>query len=95
MGKKTKKALAAIHEALDEQSEEIARHDSRINRLEKLVEAQARDIAAIERGAMELRNKSIKAAVGAGIPTNIVAKAHNVTSGRISQIAPRTPRGNN
>ncbi|RXJ10754.1 hypothetical protein [Lelliottia nimipressuralis] len=92
MGKQTRKALSAIQAALEEQASEIAQHDTRLDRLEKIVDTQAKEIAALERGVMEMRNQSIKAAVGGGIPTKIVAQAHNVTPGRISQIAPRKPR---
>ncbi|MBN3215175.1 hypothetical protein [Pectobacterium polaris] len=91
MGKQTRKALSAIQAALEEQASEIAQHDTRLDRLEKIV-AQAKEIAALGRGVMEMRNQSIKAAVGGGIPTKVVAKAHNVTLGRISQIAPRKLR---
>jgi len=90
MGKKTEAALAAIKGALEEQSAELSRHDSRLDRLEKIVETQAREIAALEDNVMAMRNGSIRAAIDRGVPTNVVAKAHGLTSGRVSQIAPRT-----
>lgn len=89
MGQKTTRALAAIQEAMTEQANEIAQHDSRINRLEKIVQSQAQDIARMEQNVQELRDRSIKAAIDRGVPTKVVAQAHGLTSGRVSQIAPR------
>lgn len=89
MGQKTTRALAAIQEAMTEQASEIAAHDSRISRLEKIVQAQAQDIATMEQSVQDLRNRSIKAAIDRGVPTKVVAQAHGLTSGRVSQIAPR------
>lgn len=89
MGKKTEKALKAIHEAIKEQATELTEHETRLDALEKIVASQASDIARLEQGLMTLRNRSIQAAIDRGVPTKTVAQAHGLTSGRISQIAPR------
>ena len=90
MGKKTEAAFAAILDAIAEQSTELSSHDARLGRLEKIVEEQAREIAALETNVMAMRDGSIRAAIDRGVPTNVVAKAHGLTPGRVSQIAPRT-----
>ena len=89
MGKKTEHALAAIQEALAEQSSEINEHGSRLDKLEKIVQSQANDIAQLEQQVHHLRNRSIQSAIDRGVPTRVVAAAHGLTPGRISQIAPR------
>ena len=89
MGEKTDLALSAIRDALEEQAAEISQQGSRLDRLEKVVQSQAKDIAQLEADVQNLRNRSIKAAIDRGVPTGIVAQAHNLSPGRISQIAPR------
>lgn len=89
MGVKTETALAAIHDALQEQSAEMAQHGDRLDKLEKIVQSQARDIAALEADVHHLRNRAIQSAIDRGVPTKVVADAHGLSSGRISQIAPR------
>ena len=89
MGKKTEHALAAIQDALEEQASEINEHGSRLDKLEKIVQAQASDIAQLEQQVHHLRNRSIQSAIDRGVPTRVVAQAHGLSSGRISQIAPR------
>ena len=89
MGKKTEHALAAIQDALEEQASEINDHSSRLDKLEKIVQSQASDIAQLEQQVHHLRNRSIQSAIDRGVPTRVVAQAHGLSSGRISQIAPR------
>lgn len=89
MGKKTQKALGAIKEAIQEQANELAQHDQRLDKLESIVKSQAAEINALESQMVTIRNLAIKAAIDRGVPTKIVAQAHGLTPGRISQIAPR------
>jgi len=91
MGIKTDAALAAIQDALVEQNGELKQHTERLDQLEKIVQAQARDIASLEGSVQNLRDQSIKSAVSRGVPTKVVAQAHNLSPGRVSQIAPRKP----
>lgn len=89
MGKKTQKALGAIKEAIQEQAEELAKHDQRLDKLESLVKSQAAEINALESQMVTIRNLAIRSAIDRGVPTKVVAQAHGLTPGRISQIAPR------
>lgn len=89
MGQKTQAALAAIKDALLEQSAELNQHSTRLDRLEKIVEAQAKEIASLEDNVTAMRNGSIRAAIDRGVPTKVVAQAHGLSPGRVSQIAPR------
>jgi len=89
MGIATDAALVAIDAALREQKSELKQHDNRIDRLEKIVQAQARDIANLEGSVQKLRDQSIKSAVARGVPSKVVAQAHGLSAGRVTQIAPR------
>ncbi|WP_147400499.1 hypothetical protein [Acidovorax cavernicola] len=89
MGKKTEAALKAIQAALSEQNEQLGGHGERLDRLEKIVQAQAKEISQLEDSVTDLRNHSIKSAIARGVPTKVVAQAHGLSSGRVSQIAPR------
>jgi len=64
------------------QSEDISNHD-------KILESQGQDIARLENEVMKLRNKAIKAEVRSGRPTKEVADEYNLSSARVSQLAPR------
>jgi hypothetical protein len=89
VGIKTEAALVAIQAALAEQDTELKQHGNRIDQLEKIVQAQACDIANLESGVQKLRDQSIKAAVARGVPSKVVAQAHGLSPGRVTQIAPR------
>ncbi|UVA79992.1 hypothetical protein [Pandoraea commovens] len=88
-GRKIEKALTAIQEALVEQSAEMAKQGDRLDRLETVVLAQARNIAELEADVKNLRDRAIQSAIDRGVPTKIVAQAHGLSPGRVSQIAPR------
>jgi chromosome segregation ATPase len=89
MGKRVDRALEAIKAALSEQAEEINQHDGRLDRLESVVEAQARDIATMQADMKSMRNISIRAAIDRGVQSKVVAAAHGLSRGRVTQIAPR------
>lgn len=89
MGKGVQKALKAISGALSEQDREIKRHDARITRLEKVVEAQATELAIAQNALIQQRDESIRNAVRQGVPSKNVAKAYGLSPARIAQIAPR------
>ncbi len=55
----------------------------------KIIESQGKDIAALEQKVMELRNCAIKAEIANGVPTKNVAEKYDISSARVSQIAPR------
>lgn len=89
MGQRMQQALSAIQGALEENSTEIQQHNERLGRLETIVTSQAHEIARLQDDVMNIRNGSIRAAIDRGVPTRIVAQAHGLTPGRVSQIAPR------
>lgn len=89
MGRKIEEALTAIQEALVEQSAEMAKQGNRLDKLETVVLAQARNIAELEADVKNLRDRAIQSAIDHGVPTKIVAQAHGLSRGRVSQIAPR------
>lgn len=76
------KALASIAAAHNELEKTVATHG-------KIIDSQGADIAQLEKQVMDLRNNAIKAEVANGIPTKTVAAKYQVSSARVSQIAPR------
>lgn len=76
------KALTSIAEAHKELEKTVATHG-------KIIESQGRDIAALEKRVMDLRNSAIKAEIFNGVPTKTVADKYGVSSARVSQLAPR------
>ena len=53
------------------------------------MEQQAKEINQLEEQMTNLRNQTIRSAIDRGVPSHIVAQAHGLSAGRISQIAPR------
>lgn len=84
MGKKSHvlQAIESIAKAHQELEATVSNHG-------KIIESQGRDILALERKVMELRNCAIKAEVANGVPTKNVAAKYDISSARVSQIAPR------
>ena len=85
MGNENKHILAAlksIASAQEEISKKIGKHD-------KIIEAQGRDIAELERKVMDLRNSAIQAEVSSGVASKDVAEKYGVSPARVAQIAPR------
>ncbi|EFD8929826.1 hypothetical protein RCT21_00070, partial [Escherichia marmotae] len=61
----------------------------KIDNHQKIIDSQGRDIAALEKQVIELRNAAIRAEIRAGERTDIVAQRYSLSSSRVSQIAPR------
>jgi hypothetical protein len=55
----------------------------------KIIESQGLAIASLEKKVQELRDCAIKAEIANGVPTKTVASKYQITSSRVSQIAPR------
>ena len=55
----------------------------------KIIETQGFAIANLEKKVQELRDCAIKAEIANGVPTKQVASKYQITSSRVSQIAPR------
>jgi hypothetical protein len=85
MGKATNHildALASIANAQTELANTVATHG-------KIIASQGADIASLEQKVMALRNSAIQAEVAHGAPTKSVAEKYQMSSARVSQIAPR------
>ena len=89
MGKRTLEALRLVSEAIEEHEQELQKHGERLDKLENIVPHQAKEINNLEEQIRNLRNQSIRSAIDRGVPSHIVAQAHGLSAGRISQIAPR------
>ncbi len=75
-------AIASIAQAHQELERTVSSHG-------KIIESQGKDIAALEKQVMGLRNSAIQAEIANGVPTKLVAEKYRVSSARVSQIAPR------
>lgn len=84
MGKKNHilDAIKSIAAAQLELAKKVENHT-------KIIDSQGVDIAVLERKVMELRNNAISAEIASGVPTKDVANKYQVSSARVSQIAPR------
>ena len=89
MSERILEAIRLITEETEEHGKELQNHDERLDTLEKIVEQQAKEINQLEEQMTNLRNQTIRAAIERGVPSNVVAQAHGLSAGRISQIAPR------
>lgn len=85
MSRKKNHILSAI-ESIAHAHQELERTVSNHG---KIIESQGKDIAALEQKVMELRNCAIKAEIANGVPTKNVAEKYDISSARVSQIAPR------
>ena len=75
-------ALESIAQAHQELERIVSNHG-------KIIESQGKDIAALEKQVMALRNCAIQAEIANGVPTKDVATKYIISSARVSQIAPR------
>jgi len=85
-------AIRQMLDDIDRQEAGLKNHSEKIDNLEKVVMKQAEKIKELEGAVTSLRDDAIKSAVDRGIPTKVVAEAHNLSPGRVSQIAPRRLR---
>ena len=89
MGERVLEALRLVSEAIEEHEQELKGQGKRLDQLENIVSQQAEEINNLEEQIRNLRNQSIRSAIDRGVPSHIVAQAHGLSAGRISQIAPR------
>ena len=85
MSRKKNHILSAI-ESIAQAHQQL---ESTVSNHGKIIESQGKDIAALEQKVMELRNCAIKAEIANGVPTKNVAEKYDISSARVSQIAPR------
>lgn len=82
MGKETKfitQAVAALAKAQAAMAERIDRHD-------KIIDSQAREIAELQTQVLSIRNAAINTDLDAGMSGREVALKYDLSPGRISQI---------
>lgn len=82
MGKETKfitQAVAALAKAQAAMAERIDRH-------EKIIDSQAREITELQAQVLSIRNAAIKTDLDAGMSGREVALKYDLSAGRISQI---------
>jgi len=82
MGKETKfitQAVAALAKAQAAMSERIDRHD-------KIIDSQAREITELQAQVLSIRNAAINTDLDAGMSGREVALKYDLSPGRVSQI---------
>ncbi len=83
MGKKFEKGMADAMKGLIK-AQEGMRED--LDRHEKILDAQARQIVQLQDDVMEMRNKAIAAAAMNRTPYKEISALYGLSEGRISQI---------
>ncbi len=99
-GKKTQKLLTQAQDILLRAQEEMAHDiaqlkerqdltDARLAAMEKKQDEAANKINALQSSLDEIRDSAIRGEIASGQKTKDVASKFGLTSGRVSQIAPR------
>lgn len=83
MGKKFEQGMASAMQGLL-RAQEGMQED--LNRHEKILDAQARQIVQLQADVMEMRNRAIAAAANSRTPYKEISALYGITDGRISQI---------
>lgn len=82
MRREARHITAAVHSLAKAQ----AAMSERIDRHEKIIDSQAREITELQAKVLNIRNAAIKTDLGAGMPGQDVALKYDLSPGRISQI---------
>jgi DNA-binding NarL/FixJ family response regulator len=82
MGKETRHITAAVQSLAKAQ----AAMSERIDRHEKIIDSQAREITELQAQVLNIRNAAIKTDLEAGMSGQDVALKYDLSPGRISQI---------
>lgn len=104
-GSKTKQLLAdtqkllneaqtSINEDLQQLKEHQIATDARLARLEQQQDDSARTIGALQQSLEDIRDSAIRGEIASGQKTKDVADKFNLSSARVSQIAPRRKYNN-
>jgi len=104
-GSKTQKLLADAQGLLQQAQQEMTKDieqlktkqnatDARLARLEAQQDDAAREIGRLQQSVDDLRDSAIRGEVASGQKTKDVAAKFNITSSRVSQIAPRRKYNN-
>lgn len=104
-GTKTQKLLTGAQKLLQQAQEEMSKDiealkekqiatDARLNRLEKQQDNSAQEIGRLQQSLDEIRDSAIRGEIASGQKTKDVAEKFNISSARVSQIAPRRKYNN-
>ena len=104
-GSKTQELLSGAQELLQEAQQEMSKDieklkekqiatDARLSRLETQQDNSAHEIGRLQQSLDEIRDSAIRGEVASGQKTKDVAEKFNITSARVSQIAPRRKYNN-
>ena len=105
LGHKTQKLLKETQTLLNQTQESINKDirelqdkqistDTRLKRLEKQQDESAQTIGKLQQSLDDIRNSAIRGEIASGQKTKDVANKFNMSSARISQIAPRRKYSN-
>ncbi|HHB1216355.1 MULTISPECIES: hypothetical protein [Enterobacteriaceae] len=86
------KVLKYVALAQKELASTVAVQGKKIDNHQKIIDSQGKDIAALEKQVIELRNAAIRAEIRSGERTDSVAQRYNLSPSRVSQIAPRSAK---
>lgn len=82
MGKETRYITQAVQALAKAQ----AAMGDRIDRHEKIIDSQAREITELQAQVLNIRNAAIRTDLDAGMPGREVALKYDLSPGRVSQI---------
>ncbi len=105
LGTKSQKLLTKAQELLTEAQGEMNKEieelknkqiatDARLNRLEQQQDKSAETIGMLQQSLDDIRNSAIRGEIASGQKTLDVANKFNLSSARVSQIAPRRKYSN-
>jgi chromosome segregation ATPase len=104
-GSKAQKLLADAQDLLQQAQQEMNRDieelkakqnatDARLARLETQQDGSSKEIGRLQQSIDDIRDSAIRGEVASGQKTKDVAAKFNITSSRVSQIAPRRKYNN-
>ena len=104
-GNKTQKILTETQTLLSQAQEQMNKDitklkekqiatDTRLDRLEKQQDDSAKTIGRLQQSLDDIRNSAIRGEIASGQKTLDVANKFNLSSARVSQIAPRRKYSN-
>lgn len=83
MSIKSRKAVSLALNALSEDIESLLNNDKR---QDKILDAQAKEIAELQKIVMDIRNAAIVSEVRSRVPYEDISKRYDISKSRISQI---------
>jgi uncharacterized protein YerC len=80
---KSRKAVTIALEALSEDIENLQKNDER---QDKILDAQAQEIAELQKTVMNMRNAAVAAEANNRVPYDSISARYGISKGRITQI---------